>query len=468
MSDERAVSRRDMLRGTLAAAVAGTIPMSVARAVFAAEEPKAAAEEAAKAAKDLKPIRIAWIGSGTQGQNDLSKLVRMPGVEIVAITDIFEPNHQKALKMAGPQCQGYTDYRKMLERKDIDGVGIATPLYLHAPMAIDVLESGKNVYVEKMMAYTVDDAKKMVRTADRTGKILQVGHQRRYSVDYHHALDLIRKDYFGQITHVRAQWNRRNNWRRPLPKEAAGWSPKELDRLLNWRLYKDRSRGLMAELGSHQIDVTNWFLGSYAAAMAAKDGKPAEEGKPHDMHPVAVVGMGGIDYWKDGREVFDNVQVVYEYANGTKLIYQSHEMNEFDGFTETFYGRKGTLITSEAKGQSMMFREKGTEAFEFEKFSQNKTQVGGKNAIVLDAGATTSQDKRSKTAGQALASDGSASSSKDNWYLSLEDWVDCIRTGRKPFCDGRVGMADVACVVAANKAMEEGKRVQLTKDMFEV
>ncbi|MCC2670570.1 MAG: oxidoreductase domain protein, partial [Armatimonadetes bacterium] len=224
MNDEQNLSRRNLLKNGGAAALAMGMPVSVARALHAAEDPKAAAADAAKsAAKPGQKVRIAWIGSGTQGRNDLSKLVRMPDVEIVAIADIFPSNLELGLKMAGPQCQGYKDYRKMLERKDIDGVGIATPLYLHASQGIDVLESGKNVYVEKLMAYTVEDAKKLVRTADRTGKILQVGHQRRYSVDYHHALDLLaKKQYFGEITQVRGEWNRRNNWRRPLPKDTAG------------------------------------------------------------------------------------------------------------------------------------------------------------------------------------------------------------------------------------------------------
>jgi predicted dehydrogenase len=306
-------------------------------------------------------------------------------------------------------------------------------------MAIDALNAGKPVYCEKMMAYTVDEAKQMVRTAERTGKILQIGHQRRYSPDYHHALDLIKKGYFGKLTHVRAQWNRNGSWRRAVPNN----DPK-LERLLNWRLYNSSSRGLMAELGSHQIDVTNWFLG---------------------MHPIAVTGMAGINSYKDGREVWDNVQCIFEYPNGAKLTYQSIQSNAFDDFTEQFMGPKGTLITSEVAGKSMMFQEQNAE-LEFAKFSQNKQTVGGKQAILLDAGATSKQDKREKTAGQALA--GGDGVSKSSYYLEFEDWVDCIRTGRQPFCNGHIGLADTVCVLSANKAMEEGKRVTISEDMFKV
>jgi predicted dehydrogenase len=315
-----------------------------------------------------------------------------------------------------------------------------------ASIAIDALEAGKAVYCEKMMAYTLEDAKKMVRTADRTGMILQIGHQRRYSPDYHHALEMIQKGYFGKITHVRAQWNRNGSWRRavPTPQQAGvSMTPQELEHLINWRIYKKYSRGLMAELGSHQIDVTNWFTG---------------------QHPSAVVGIGGLDTYKDGRDIYDNVQCVFEYPDGLKLTYQSIQTNAFDDYTEQFMGPKGTMITSEAPGKSMMFQEQNAE-FEFAKFSQNKTKVGGKEAILLDAGATTKQDKRQKTAGQALASSGV---SKNNWALALEDWVDCIKNRRKPFCDGRVGLGDVACVLASLKAMEEGKKVEITEEMLRV
>ncbi|MFN3651586.1 MAG: Gfo/Idh/MocA family protein [Armatimonadota bacterium] len=437
MSDEKNVSRREVLKGgSLAAALSAGMPLAVARAIEAAQDPAAAAKAAQDAAK-AEPVKLAWIGTGVQGQNDMKQLAKVPGVEFVAICDIYEPNVKAALEIAGPNCKVYSDYRKMMEQKNIQGVGIATPLYLHAPMAIAAMEAGKDVYCEKMMAYTIDEAKKMVRTADRTKRKLQIGHQRRYSADYHHALDLIKKGYFGKITHVRAQWNRNGSWRRAVP------DPK-LEKLLNWRLYDEFSRGLMAELGSHQIDVTNWFLGA---------------------HPIAVVGIGGIDHYKDGREVYDNVQVVFEYPGGEKLTYQSIQTNAFDDFSEQFMGTKGTMIVSEAAGKSMMFKEQSAEDFEFAKFSQSKTKVGNKEAILLDAGATTRQDKREKTAGQALAGGGT---NKNNWALSLEDWVDCIRTDRKPFCDGRIGLADVGCVIASLKAMKEGTRVEITHDMLHV
>lgn len=443
MSDDKNLSRRDVLGRGLAAAFAMGVPASVARAAYAAQDPQGAAADAAKRAKDARPVKVAWIGAGVQGRGqDMASLLKMPGVEIVAVADIYPPNLEKGVKDSGPNCKGYDDYRRVLDRKDVEAVGIAVPLNVHAPIALDALNAGKHVYCEKMMAYTVEDARKMVKAAEAHDRILQIGHQRRYSVDYHHANDLIKKGYIGPVTHVRAQWNRNGSWRRAVPDNDA-----KLEKLINWRLYKASSRGLMAELGSHQIDVVNWFLG---------------------LHPVSVVGIGGLDTYKDGREIYDNVQVIFEYPNGTKLCYQSIQSNAFDADGEQFMGPKGTLQMSEQSGnKNMIFQEKSAE-LEFAKFSQNKTKVGNKEAIVLDAGATTKQDKRGKADGTTLASAGTSTAGKTNWYLALEDWIDCIRTNRKPFCDGRIGLGDVVCVLAANKAMETGTKVYITEDMFKV
>src|SRR5207244_2293646 len=147
------------------------------------------------------------------------------------------------------------------------------------------------------MAYSVDACKDIVRAQRRTKKHVQVGHQRRYSPTYHHAREFLSKNYVGKVLSSRAQWNEWRPWRRSVPPEYK----EKFQRLLEWRLYKEYSKGLMAELASHQMDVVNWFLGEL---------------------PVAVTAMGGIDYFKDGREVEDNVHLIYEYPNGARAFYQ--------------------------------------------------------------------------------------------------------------------------------------------------
>ncbi|MDP4291891.1 MAG: Gfo/Idh/MocA family oxidoreductase, partial [Bacteroidota bacterium] len=185
----------------------------------------------------------------------------------------------------------------------------------HAHIAVDAMNAGKHVFCEKSMAKTLDECKLMYDTAIKTGKILQIGHQRCFKPSYIQAIDDIRSGKIGKITQIRAYWHRNNDWRRPVP------SP-ELERKINWRLYKEYSCGLMTELASHHMQVSNWVLGKT---------------------PVSVMGTGSINFWKDGREVYDNVAVVYSYADGTKFIYDSMTSNKFYGCEQQVLGNKGTL-----------------------------------------------------------------------------------------------------------------------------
>jgi predicted dehydrogenase len=196
-----------------------------------------------------------------------------------------------------------------------------------------------------------------VRTAEKTGKFLQVGHQRRYSVDYHHANEMVKKGYLGKVTHLRAQWNRNGSWRRAVPDA----NDKNLERLINWRLYKDRSRGLMAELGSHQLDACSIFLGK--------------------VHPLAVSGVGTRSLFGstigDGkpnpREIDDHVFTTYEFPgknhpkgpNGggrdaddiVVVSYSSISTNGFEPYGECVMGSRGTMIV-EGEQTALLFAER--------------------------------------------------------------------------------------------------------------
>ena len=154
-----------------------------------------------------------------------------------------------------------------------------------------------------------------------------MGLQRRSSVLYQVAMEMVRKGALGKVMFVRANWHRNSNWRRPVP------DPK-FERLINWRMYKEYSGGLLAELCSHQLDVANWAFGAA---------------------PVSVIATGGIDYWKDGREVCDNVQAIYEYPEGRKFLWSGVLYNEHFQFEEEIMGDLGTLVITLGKG--MFYRE---------------------------------------------------------------------------------------------------------------
>ncbi len=414
---EGSLSRRDFLKGSAAAAAAMSVGM-----MSPAEAQEVESER----------VVCGFIGTGSQGSMLLGKALRVPGVKVAAVCDIYPPNLKKGLRIAGV-ARGYEDYRWMLDRKDIQAVLIATPLYLHAPMAIDAMRAGKHVFCEKMMAHSIEDARAMARTAGETGKALQIGHQRRYNPTYNHAYKLIKEGVLGQITHVRCMWNRNGSWRRAVP------DPK-YERLINWRMYREYSHGLMAELASHQMHVANWFLESL---------------------PVSVTGMGGIDYWKDGREVFDNVNVLFEYPDGVKIYYQSLTTNQYDGCYEQFMGDQGTLVTS-TRG-AHLFREPRAEELAWGP-AAHKEKLGGKEAIVLDADVTPKL-KQQRGEGKKI---GAPRAKKDDYLLELESFFACVREGKRPDCDAREGLQSAVTCLLGDRAMDEGRTLKYSEDMLEV
>jgi len=262
-----------------------------------------------------KKINVGVIGTGSRGQYLIECMNQVEAINITAICDDYKPSIELGIAKCQSAPEVYSDYRLLLEDKNIQAVVIATPLHLHAQMTIDSIDAGKHVFCEKAMAITIEECKAMVEKSLRDKKILQIGQQRMFHPRYLKALELVRGGRIGNITQVRAFWHRNNDWRRTLPNAS-------LERKINWRLYRDYSRGLMTELATHQIQVSNWFT---------------------QMVPDYVMGSGSINYWKDGREVYDNVNLVYHYPNGTHLIYDSMISNIHYGLEEQIMGNRGTI-----------------------------------------------------------------------------------------------------------------------------
>lgn len=258
--------------------------------------------------------RIAVIGTGSRGQYHIHALLPMQHAEIVALCDIYPPNLEEASKLC-PTARKYTDYRKLLESPDIDGVVIATPLNWHAPIVLDALSAGKHAFCEKSMALTMDQCKAIYDAYQKTNKVLYFCMQRMFDEKYIKGMQMIHSGLIGDVVGLRCHWFRNHDWRRPVPSA-------NLERQINWRLYRDSSAGLMTELASHQLEVCNW---------ATK------------RIPQSVVGMGDIVNWKDGREVYDSVSLTYRYNSGVKITYESLISNKFNGMEDQILGNKGTM-----------------------------------------------------------------------------------------------------------------------------
>ncbi len=316
--EKKETTRRDFLKKT--AMIAGSTmlasQLSWLRSYAAGEQ------------KNGEKVKIGMIGIGSRGHLLMLHLLDIPDAEIVAVCDIYPPHLDRALRMSQGKAKGFKDHRRMLdEMKELDAVVVATPLHTHAAITVDALQAGKKVFCEKSMAKEPEDALKMVNTALETGLLLQIGHQRMFHPGYLQAFELIRNGQLGNVTQIRAYWHRNSDWRRKVPQgDVASFADPQMypdmEHFINWRLYRAYSRGVMTELASHQMQVANYILGSY---------------------PVEIMGAGSINYWKDGREVYDNVNLVYAYPDGTQVIYDSMTSNKHYGLEEQIMGPKGTM-----------------------------------------------------------------------------------------------------------------------------
>lgn len=293
------------------------------------------------------PVRVGFVGVGAQGRVLLQN-VDPAYAEVRALCDI----NPASLAMADailadhkqPPARHYVEWRDMLAKEDLEAVIMAPPLWMHAEIAIGCLEAGKHVLCEKMMAWDVDGCDRMANAARRNDRLLEIGYQRRYNPMYRAAYDgVVKAGLLGDVYHVRLVWHRNGNWRRtgepPTPDyDPSRWGYPDFEHLLNWRLYWKYSQGLFAELASHQVNATNWFL---------------------DAEPTAVFAAGGLCRFNDGRrEVYDHVYATFEYPHGRTAVFTSIESNAFDQYYEAFFGTKGTLIL-ERERDAYLFDEGG-------------------------------------------------------------------------------------------------------------
>ncbi len=454
MAGKHDPTRRDFVKA------AGTVTAATAASVFPAP-----AIQKVRAANDQ--VRFGIIGTGSRGTYLLRHMAAgVPNCRCVAACDVYEPNLKNGIKDAGSNPQAYKDYRQLLDRKDIEAVVIATPLFEHFPVTRDALLAGKHVFCEKSLVFKPEEIHALrALSNERSKQTLQVGLQRRYSKFYQAAKQMVAKGLIGNVTHMYAQWHRntfaKDPWNKPVP---AG----RTDREVNWRKYRDLSGGLTAELGSHQIDIADWMFGSV---------------------PEFISGVGGLNWIKDGRNIFDNIQLIYQYPKGQKLIYSSITTNRhlsmFGGtrneFGECIMGTEGTIeitVGTDVEPAIGLWYFEPKPAAEVTKASDTKkdTTIAGASLastghgargfpILLDRdqmhGNESFLEKELKFARRWLYSKGVMLPEEDRnpVDVELESYFDACRTGKRPLANLEVGLADSTTVILANLAMDEGRRV---------
>lgn len=300
-------------------------------------------------------IHVALVGFGKQGKVLLDAMSNIPGLHFQAVCDIWDYNLKggiaKVRALQGHTPKGYADIDEMLAtEKGLDAAIVSTPDFWHSPHTVKCLEAGLHVYCEKMMANTIDGARAMVRAMEKTGKLCQIGHQRRSNPRYRYTLEqLIKgKGICGQIVNINGQWNRAVSSSQDIafnpklaikPEILTRYGFKDMHQFMNWRTYRDLSGGPISDLGAHQIDIFNWFLG---------------------VSPKSVFASGGNDYFKT-REHFDNVMTIFDYETpqgGVRAFYQVLTTTSAGGgYYESFMGTEATINISERSAYTNIYRE---------------------------------------------------------------------------------------------------------------
>jgi predicted dehydrogenase len=484
---ERAgMTRRNFMKGLMAAGAA--VPLSAA-AYFGYTRLHG------------RPVKAGLIGAGDEG-GVLVGEHNPEFIEFVACSDIRPSNHKRIFdgetpsstpgalwrkgfkRIYGANCERsirwYDNYRELLANPEIEMVVIALPLHLHAPVAIDALQAGKHVLCEKLMARTLGQCRQMIAAADSTGKLLAIGHQRHYSLLYAQAVELINSGVLGEVRHIRALWHRnmlpeRDGWRKPIPAEDRNalsadrlhsLQYKNIEELCHWRLYKRTGGGLMAELGSHQLDACSIFLGK--------------------VHPLAVTGVGLKCYYNDNREIEDHVYCTFEFPgkhhqdrplrddaglpifnDSVAVTYSSISTNGFESYGECVMGTKGTLVV-QTESEVMLYP---------------PSPVGRSTSVTVTTTASGQPVLDSWGSGPAPAAAAAGPGGPSNRIYSrgyreeMEHLAYCIRMRDQgmardredltPRCHGRAAMADAIIALASNQAFREQRRLPFVEAWFQ-
>lgn len=304
-------SRRDFLKNMSGSVAAVTIGNNVSTEGGIIR--KTLTSNAKVSANDK--IRIGLIGSGIIGHYDTDAALKVDGVELVAVCDLYTGRLDRAKEKWGNALFTTKDYRELLAKKDIDAVLICTPDHWHQKIAIDAMKAGKHVYCEKPMVQKIEQGYALIETQKKTGKVFQVGSQRASSVAILEAKKYFEKGTIGELTYVEAYCDRtdaKGAWQYSIPTDASpqtidfdtflGNAPKvpfDAERFFRWRNYKDYGTGSAGDLIVHLLTGLHTITGS--------------------IGPNKIYALGEINYWKDGRDAYDLLNSIMTYPQTQTL-----------------------------------------------------------------------------------------------------------------------------------------------------
>jgi predicted dehydrogenase len=366
--------------------------------------------------------------------------------QFVAVSDIWNRRREEGAayiqKLSGSAVDPVRNNDELYARKDVDAVLVATADFQHALHGAEAVNAGRDAYVEKPTAHTMDDARKFRAAVHKTGKIVQVGTQRRSTPSYQRAAEYIKSGVFGDIVMVEMTWNvnQPGRWRRPdvvplLKEEDTDWkryllnrpmAPFDARKYLEFRLFWPYSSGIPDQWLVHQIDTVHWFTGL--------------------THPRSVVANGGIYLWKDGRENWDTMTAVFDYGplddltKGFQVQYSSRFTNSAGGVKELYYSNGGMIDMDK----------------------QTVTSAGGLSA----RSAAEMGMKPNLLNGFSLATEKAEAVSTDadthadpQTSANMRNWMECVRSRKTPNASIEAGYSHSIALCMNVAAIQTGLKV---------
>ena len=446
---EKKLTRRDFLKSSASAG------LGIAMASPALAKPASAR----RFQEEKKPeeLNVAVIGTGLQGRVLVESMLRIPEVRIRAICDIWEYSQQYAsryLLKYGQKVNVYEDYRELLSKeKNLDAAVVASPDWVHAEHANACMQAGLHVYCEKEMSNSLAKAKTMVQMAKRTGKLLQIGHQRRSNPRYIHAIDKLihEKKILGRVNVLYAQWNSAKSEMLGWPNRYAisqatlsKYGYRSMSEFRNWRWFKKYGGGPLVDLGSHQIDLFSWVLGT---------------------NPKSVVASGGTDYYKD-RELYDNAMTIYEFdteSGPARALYQVQTTTKHGGFYEAFMGENGSIVLSEVPQRG--------------DWAMREAHAPEWDSLALEGYLKSEKPPLQKIDTKNIFLDVRVTAEAGRWPLPvelakpahqphLENFFSAVLHGTPLSCPAEIGYESAVAVIKANEAVQARRMIMLRPQDF--
>lgn len=477
MSEKKRVSRRKFLSksavGAAGLAVAGEVVARGAKAMG-----KAPAILSNRSPNDA--IGLGIIGSGGRGRSVMrSAGFRDPNyspparfraarrqqpeppdlnLRFLGVCDIYEGNREKGLAAAGSEAKSYTQYEELLANKEIDAVIIATPDHWHTPIALAALAAGKDIYLEKCMTRTIKEARQVRAAVKANKRVFQLGHQGRQSEVNKKAREIVQQGTLGNITLIETFTNRNSPtgaWVYNIPEDAGpnnidwkqwtGKGPKRafsLERFFRWRCYWDYGTGLSGDLLTHELDAVNQIM---------------------DLGiPSTAVASGGIYYFKDGRDVPDVLQVVYEFPERNFTVkYNATQANSFSRGM-LFMGSDATMELSQGL---KVYADRGSERHR-EKIQKGELPVVRQKIVNPDG----SEEKEQAVAGPGARRRGGNAllqsftpergQGNNTTALHVKEWTECIRSRGRCACNEDVGFEEAVTAHMATLSYRKGRKIR--------